>query len=107
MYDRFISSSILMGTMSRTPPGRRGSCGGFWSAMFGCNFYYMTKRAAGAFACAYLLAVSAQARVTKFVVEKAVAAGAGRMLSGHFEGELDPKDKHNAIITDILLAPRN
>src|ERR1035441_5419256 len=28
-------------------------------------------------------------------------------LSGRFYGELDPKAPHNAIITDIQLAPRN
>src|SRR5579863_296105 len=75
--------------------------------MFRCNFYCMTIRAAGAFACAYLLALSAQARVTKFVAEQSSAAGAAMAIRGHFEGELDPKDKHNSLITDIQLAPRN
>jgi hypothetical protein len=34
-------------------------------------------------------------------------AGQYETLSGHFYGELDPKDPHNGIITDIALAPRN
>ena len=34
-------------------------------------------------------------------------AGQYELLTGHFTGELDPKDPHNAIINDIALAPRN
>ena len=68
----------------------------------------MTSRCvAGAFACAYFLAVPAHARVTKFVAEITQSTGANSLTKGHFEGELDPKDRHNAIITDIQLAPRN
>jgi len=61
--------------------------------------------------------VSVQARVTRIVIEhrdspayKGQAfgsAGAYERLTGHFYGELDPKDPLNAIITDIALAPRN
>ncbi|HXJ39155.1 MAG TPA: alpha/beta hydrolase domain-containing protein, partial [Bryobacteraceae bacterium] len=54
-----------------------------------------------------LCALTAQARVTKLSVEKRDTAGASETLSGHFSGELDPKDPHNAIITDIQNAPRN
>jgi hypothetical protein len=60
---------------------------------------------------------AAQARVTRVVVEDSKApafdgrsfgaAGPYEMLSGHVFGELDPKDSHNTIITDIALAPRN
>jgi hypothetical protein len=59
----------------------------------------------------------AQAHVTKIVVEKKVSpafdgasygdAGRYETLAGRAFGELDPDDPHNAIITDIRLAPRN
>ena len=62
-------------------------------------------------------ACSAEARVTRIVIEhrdspafKGQAfgvAGSYERLTGHFYGELDPKDSLNAIITDITLAPRN
>ncbi len=58
-----------------------------------------------------------QARVKKIVIEKKAspafdgasfgAAGQYETLAGKAYGELDPKDPHNAIITDIELAPRN
>ena len=64
-----------------------------------------------------LLAPRADARVKKIVVEKKVspafdgasfgAAGQYETLAGRAYGELDPKDPHNRIITDINLAPRN
>ena len=57
------------------------------------------------------------ARVTRFVVEQRESpaykgqsfgeAGQFEILQGHFYGELDPKDPHNSIITDIEGAPRN
>src|SRR4051812_22820967 len=59
----------------------------------------------------------AVAAVKKIVVEKKVspafegasfgAAGRYETLAGRAYGELDPNDPHNAIITDIRLAPRN
>ena len=64
------------------------------------------------FSCATL-----EARVTRVVVEQRESpaykgqsfgkAGQYEILSGRFYGELDPKDPHNAIITDIQFAPRN
>src|ERR1700750_427075 len=63
-----------------------------------------------AFAAAFVLIcmAPADARVTRFVVEQRASAQAGfETLSGDFFGELDPKDPHNAIITDIGCAPRN
>ncbi len=53
-------------------------------------------------------AVSVEAHLTRFVVEQSsqISLG-GESLSGHFYGELNPKDPHNAIITDIQFAPRN
>lgn len=59
----------------------------------------------------------AHARVKKIVIERKVspafdgasfgAAGQYETLAGRAFGELDPKDPHNAIVTDITLAPRN
>src|SRR5262249_49147016 len=34
-------------------------------------------------------------------------AGLYELFTGHFTGELDPKDPHNQVITDIQFAPRN
>jgi hypothetical protein len=58
-----------------------------------------------------------EARVTRFVVEQRESpaykgesfgqAGQYETLHGLFYGELDPKDPHNSIITDLQLAPRN
>ncbi len=64
-----------------------------------------------------LLATVADARIVKLVVESTEspafkgqafgAAGQYETLRGHFYGELDPRDPHNVIITDLALAPRN
>ena len=59
------------------------------------------------FVIVLMLAATAQARVKRFVVERTTSEGAHVAMSGHFDGELDPKDPHNALITDIALAPRN
>jgi hypothetical protein len=58
-----------------------------------------------------------EARVTRVVVEKRESpaldgkafgrAGPYEILSGHFFGEIDPKDPHNSIIMDLQFAPRN
>jgi hypothetical protein len=57
---------------------------------------------------ASLLAAPAQAAVTKLTVEKtSPLAGGYELLEGHFSGALDPADKHNALVNDIKLAPRN
>jgi hypothetical protein len=68
-------------------------------------------------AAALTCAPPAQAEVKKIVVERKVspafdgasfgAAGQYETLAGRAFGELDPGDPHNAIITDIRLAPRN
>ncbi len=59
----------------------------------------------------------ADAKVTKITIEKKTSpafdganfgsAGQYEVLVGRAFGELDPKDPHNAIITDIALAPKN
>ena len=63
------------------------------------------------------LASAAQARVTRIVIDTKVSpafdgasfgsAGQYETLAGRAFGELDPNDPRNAIIQDILLAPRN
>jgi len=74
---------------------------------------------AGAAAVAALLALTpkAEARVTKILVDTKVspafggasfgAAGQYETLAGRVFGELNPYDRHDAIINDIELAPRN
>jgi len=64
-------------------------------------------RVTGALVCASLLAAPVQARLTKFSPGMTQAAGALQAMSGHFSGELDPKDPRNSVITDIQFAPRN
>ncbi len=64
-----------------------------------------------------ICAVSAQARITRIVIEHRDSpayqgrafgsAGVYERLTGHVYGELDPKDPLNAIVTDLGLAPRN
>jgi hypothetical protein len=58
-----------------------------------------------------LLAPAAEARVVRVVMESrdspAFAAGSYERVTGHFLGELDPSDPLNAVINDLLLAPRN
>ena len=64
-----------------------------------------------------LSATVAHARVTRIVLDTTVSpafngqsygsAGAYETIAGRAYGELDPNDPHNAIITDIALAPRN
>jgi hypothetical protein len=57
---------------------------------------------------ACLVATPAQAVVVKLTVEKTTPmAGGYELLEGHFTGALDPRDKHNAQVNDIGLAPRN
>ena len=65
----------------------------------------------------FLTAGFLQARITRVVIEQREspafsgqsfgAAGKYETLRGRFYGELDPKDPHNAIITDIQFAPPN
>src|SRR5687768_4614152 len=62
-------------------------------------------------------ALCAHARVIRIVIEQRESpafggqsfgkAGQYETLSGRFFGEIDPKDPHNSIITDIQFAPRN
>ncbi|MBO9574549.1 MAG: hypothetical protein J7494_02310 [Sphingobium sp.] len=61
-----------------------------------------------------LVAVPAQGRLTKIHIasrETSSPAKAGdrayEIIRGTFDGQLDPADAHNAIITDLARAPRN
>jgi hypothetical protein len=57
---------------------------------------------------ACVIASPASAAVTRLTVEKTTAMGGGyELLEGHFSGALNPGDRHNAIINDIKLAPKN
>ncbi len=76
-----------------------------------------TAFAAAVLSYSLLSCAALDARVTRIVIEQRESpaykgqtfgqAGRYEILSGRFYGELDPKDAHNAIITDIQLAPRN
>jgi hypothetical protein len=60
---------------------------------------------------------TAQARITKIKITRTESptfegrsfgnVGQYEKLVGRVEGELDPADRHNSVITDIALAPRN
>jgi alpha/beta hydrolase family protein len=68
-------------------------------------------------ALAAIISCDAQARITKITITKVESptfegrsfgnVGAYEKLVGRVTGEVDPADPHNAIITDIALAPRN
>lgn len=67
-------------------------------------------------AAALLAAGAAEAKVTKIVIDSRApafnnqafgAVGAYEMLRGRAFGEVDPADKHNTVIQDIGLAPKN
>lgn len=70
-----------------------------------------------AIAVTFACAASGQAKVTRIVIEQKQSpayegksfgsVGQYEILTGRAYGELDPKDSHNAIITDLQSAPRN
>ena len=60
------------------------------------------------------MTASSEGGVTHVVIESRAAidkdfgaVGQYELLTGHYDGELDPADRHNRIITDIQSAPRN
>lgn len=69
------------------------------------------------FACFLHLSHAVEARVTRLVIEQKQSpaydgrsfgnVGQYEILTGKAYGELDPKDPHNTIITDLQFAPRN
>ncbi len=64
-----------------------------------------------------LASVPSEAKITQIVIERTASpafdgapfgsAGQYEVMAGRAYGELDPNDSHNAIITDIHLAPTN
>jgi Alpha/beta hydrolase domain len=60
-------------------------------------------------AAALAWAPASQARVTRIVIDvtEPIAGQPYEQLTGRAFGELDPNSPHNALITDIALAPRN
>ena len=81
------------------------------------TFTHISSKLLAGFAATLALASTADARVTKIVVESTVdpdatlaatgSAGAIKRISGRAYGELDPSNPLNAIIQDIQLAPKN
>src|SRR5258708_20511955 len=79
--------------------------------------FFLATAAGAALAMALAMVPDAQAKVTRIIIEKKTspafnganfgAAGQYETLVGKAYGELDPKDPHNTIITDIQLAPKN
>ena len=77
----------------------------------------MIRQIAIAVTVVLVYAPAIRARVTRIVVEQRESpayggrafgkAGQYETLNGHFFGEIDPKDPHNAIIMDIEFAPCN
>src|SRR5580698_1421892 len=81
---------------------------------------YFSRATYAAVAAAFGMLFSAatlNARITRIVIEQRESpafngqafgkAGTYETLRGHFYGELDPKDPHNTIITDLEFAPKN
>ena len=66
-----------------------------------------TRFRAGLIFASLFGAIAANARVTRIVIDQRDAAGRYETLHGRFFGEIDPKDPHNTIITDLEFAPRN
>jgi hypothetical protein len=64
---------------------------------------------AAAAASALAWAPLGEARVTRIVIDTttAIAGQPYEELTGRAFGELDPRDRHNELITDLRLAPRN
>src|SRR4051812_29643386 len=78
--------------------------------------HYRALRGSASSACAAIAAAlltwapQAQAKVTKIVIDQQQTLAADptyETLTGRAFGELDPKDPHNALITDIARAPKN
>jgi hypothetical protein len=95
----------------------RGLCRDEPRLLRGARTINCTAFAAAVLSYALLSCAALDGRVTRVVIEQRESpayqgqafgkAGQYETLSGRFYGELDPKDPHNAIITDIQLAPRN
>src|SRR5438876_1203533 len=60
-------------------------------------------------AAALALMSRAESRVSRIVIDATVPISGQpyQQLTGRAFGELDPRDPHNALITDIVVAPQN
>jgi hypothetical protein len=76
----------------------------------------ITSAAVAAFLAALLCGTSADAKVVKITITQTIPAfngqnfgktGAYELIRGIAQGEIDPADRRNALITDIQLAPKN
>src|SRR4051812_9478448 len=76
-----------------------------------CTTALLRRLAPGALAATLLaLAPPAHAKITRIVIDQRLPLAADatyETLTGRAFGELDPSDAHNALITDIQIAPRN
>jgi hypothetical protein len=65
--------------------------------------------AAAAVAASLTVPTPGEARVTRIVIDSttAIAGQPYEQITGRAFGELDPRSRHNELITDIRLAPRN
>src|SRR6267142_2701780 len=76
---------------------------------------YRFTLAVASVAAALALPAPAEARVTRIIVDTRVdlanpvdpTTKPYELLTGRAFGELDPRDRHNEVLTDIQLAPRN
>lgn len=80
----------------------------FWRSI---RTMWTPARTASVTAFLLIFSAPADAEVVRFVVEQREAVASQGIqyekLTGHFYGQLDPRQPLNAIITDIELAPRN
>src|SRR3954471_16528764 len=76
-----------------------------------CTTALLRRLAPGALAATLLaLAPPAHAKITRIVIDQRLPLAVDatyETLTGRAFGELDPSDAHNALITDIQIAPRN
>lgn len=78
---------------------------------------HLRKRALATLAITTLACVAAEAKVTRITItsresptysgQSFGAVGQYEKIIGTAQGEIDPADRHNALIQDINLAPRN
>src|SRR5215472_2207977 len=75
------------------------------------DVFYRKRSIVAALASVALFAIApiSQARVTRIIVDAtaSIQNNTFQQLTGRAFGELDPTDPHNALITDIQIAPRN
>src|SRR5262249_807274 len=73
----------------------------------GCPFTKTVKRPPASFLPPLPMPPPAYAQVRRVEITSREPAGNYEVLRGKITGEVDPKDRHNVIIQDIALAPKN